>query len=273
MSLAILLSFSQVWSGYQRFPCGIEDFYRSGFHSKTCTFSSWYYKSLCEHVFEEMWLRVVAWFVTVVVLCGNITVILLIIFGKAKIDNTRCLFLNLAAAGLCLGIYLLSLCIVDSTTRDDCYKVTRSWHSSHGAKFVGFLAVTSTEMTFYTLMLIMVDWYLAIRYSIDGGFRMTSKHLTVLVVSGWLLAVVLAVLPAAGVLSSYTKFVLALPFDIEKQHDQAYVSFLLVLNGASVLVALVFYIKACCAVRKMQLFDKYETRVSINIGGMTLAEL
>lgn len=215
----------------------------------------------CEDLFEELWLRIAAWMVALLALSGNITVILVIVFGKAKMDNTRFLVLNLAIADLCLGIYLLILCILDVATRGEFSVVALDWQYSVGAKVAGFLAVFSTEMSFYTLMLITVERYVTIHYSYDLRTRFTPRRLKIFAVIGWILAFFLAIFPALEVLSSYTKYVLALPFDISEIHDKAYVGFLLIFNGLSIVVISACYLKIYLEIRNSPAFNKKDYQV------------
>ena len=202
----------------------------------------------CEDLLGDLWLRLAAWAVALLALSGNITVILVIACKRAKLDNSRFLVLNLAVADLCLGIYLFIICIVDSTTQGKFSTIALNWQFSQGARLAGFLAVSSTEMSFYTLMLITLERYLTVRF-VNKRYRFTPERLRVLAAAGWVISIGLAALPAFEILSSYTKSVLALPFDIEKVYDQAYVGFLLVFNGVSILVISICYAKLYWIVR------------------------
>ena len=194
-------------------------------------------------------------------LCGNLTVIFVIVFGKAKLDNTRFLVLNLAVADLFLGIYVLVLCVVDAVTQGKFGEIALKWQESEGPKVAGFLAVVSTEMSFYTLMLITLERYVTITHSIDVRYSFTRKRLKVMVVLGWLFALVLAVLPVPPLLSSYNTSVLALPFKLTEVYDQAYVGFLLVFNGVSIAVISFCYLKIFWEVRHSPAFCKNDYQV------------
>eukprot|EP00117_Sycon_ciliatum_P037762 scpid33399/ scgid4973/ Follicle-stimulating hormone receptor; Follitropin receptor len=213
----------------------------------------------CRDMFAELWLRIIAWCVSLLALGGNITVIIVIIFGKHKMDNTHYLVLNLAMADLCMGVYLLILCVVDASTRGDFSATALDWMASPQAKVAGVLAVLSTEMSFYTLTLITIERYITIQLAMNK-YKVTRKRLYLLVGIGWVFALTLALLPVAGI-SSYTNNILALPFDISTVVDKTYVAFVLIFNGLCIVLISVCYTGIYLKVRFSSVFSEKDNTV------------
>ena len=70
----------------------------------------------CEDLFDFWTLRCSVWLVFLLAVLGNATVIVVMLFGRTKLDVPRFLVANLALADFLMGIYLSILALVDSAT-------------------------------------------------------------------------------------------------------------------------------------------------------------
>ena len=70
-------------------------------------------------------------------------------------------------------------------------------------------------------------------------------------VCGYVFVLTLAVLPLLGV-SSYQKFAVCLPFEIEDSFGRAYVISLVSVNGVAFLILIFCYLRMYCAIRDSQ---------------------
>lgn len=70
----------------------------------------------CEDLFDWWTLRFGAWIVFLMALLGNGVVIIVLLFGRSKIDVPLFLVCNLAIADFIMSIYLAILTIVDAVT-------------------------------------------------------------------------------------------------------------------------------------------------------------
>lgn len=70
----------------------------------------------CEDLFGWWSLRCGVWVVFLLALLGNGAVVIVLLFGRSKIDVPRFLVCNLAMADFFMGIYLGILAVVDAST-------------------------------------------------------------------------------------------------------------------------------------------------------------
>lgn len=70
----------------------------------------------CEDLFGWWSLRCGVWVVFLLAMLGNGVVVVVLLFGRSKIDVPRFLVCNLALADFFMGIYLGILAVVDAST-------------------------------------------------------------------------------------------------------------------------------------------------------------
>lgn len=80
----------------------------------------------CEDLFGWWSLRCGVWVVFLLALLGNGAVVIVLLFGRSKIDVPRFLVCNLAMADFFMGIYLGILAVVDASTLGE-FRVSVSW--------------------------------------------------------------------------------------------------------------------------------------------------
>lgn len=192
----------------------------------------------CERLLEdEDHLRIAVWFVIVFALCGNLLVIFVFliytcIIRRMKMDYfvVHFFYFNLALADLLLCIYLLAIAIEDITTLDNFSLYAIEWMTGGGCQVVGFMAILSTVVSVYILLVITLERGFTIMNAMHRR-KVTKKIASVIVIIGWLLGLVLALLPVGGTVSDYGVVAICLPFKVDSALDTAYVVFLLLATG------------------------------------------
>lgn len=221
----------------------------------------------CEDLFDKLWLRIAVRIVAPFALIGNILVVAVLLFARRKLDRQRVLIINLAAADLCMGIYLSSLVIVDATSEGEFAQHALDWQFSPGCKMAGFMAIFSTELSFFILTLITLERFFTIRHAMESHNCLTKPRLGILLLVGWVFAVIMATLPLVGV-NSYNKYVLALPFEFDSAVDQSYVAFMLIFNGVGFFTILLCYIKIYRAMMGSPAWKNSDSQVNWFISSM-----
>ncbi|RXN09445.1 luteinizing hormone receptor [Labeo rohita] len=202
----------------------------------------------CEDIAGFGFLRVAIWFINVLAIAGNLTVLLVLFTSRCKLTVPRFLMCHLAFADLCIGVYLLMIATVDLRTRGHYSQHAIEWQTGVGCGIAGFLSVFGGELSVYTLSTITVERWHTITHALRLERRLGLSHASAIMVAGWLLCLGMAALPLMGV-SSYNKVSMCLPMDIETPLSQAYVILLLLFNVGAFLVICGCYVCIYTAVR------------------------
>ena len=198
----------------------------------------------CENLLDPDPIRVLVWILWFPTVLGNIAVIFVLLASTEKVDVPNFILCNLALADFLLGIYLSFLGVVDVKTFGDgsFYKSALHWQRGPGCQTAGFIAVFSTELSVYLMVVLTLERLQTIAYSFDQqGSRMRMRHAIVLVCIGWVVAGVAALLPLFDI-NSYSEVAICLPFRTEYIRDKAFIGVLLLLTVAAFLIILFSYI-------------------------------
>lgn len=201
----------------------------------------------CEDVMSQGFLRVLVWVVSLLAISANLLVMFILLTSRQKWSVTSFLLGHLAFADFCMGTYLLLIASVDLYTRSHYYHYAVAWQTGSGCNLAGTLSVFASELSVYTLTLISLRRWHAIFYAMRPDRKIRLRHAAVLMLLGWLLCAILALLPVAGV-SSYQKVSICLPMDTETTAARAYVVFLLMANVIAFLVVCLCYLHIYCMV-------------------------
>ncbi|KAM5292440.1 follicle-stimulating hormone receptor isoform 2-T2 [Ctenodactylus gundi] len=183
----------------------------------------------CEDIMGYDILRVLIWFISVLAITGNITVLVVLTTSQYKLTVPRFLMCNLAFADLCIGIYLLLIASVDLQTKSQYHNYAIDWQTGAGCGAAGFFTVFASELSVYTLTAITLERWHTITHAMQLDRKVQLRHAAAIMAAGWTFASVAALLPIFGI-SSYLKVSICLPMDIDGPLSQLYVTFLLVLN-------------------------------------------
>ncbi|TRY97623.1 hypothetical protein DNTS_004751 [Danionella cerebrum] len=202
----------------------------------------------CEDIAGFGFLRVAIWFINILAIAGNLTVLLVLFTSRCKLTVPKFLMCHLAFADLCIGIYLLMIATVDLRTRGHYSHHAIEWQTGAGCGIAGFLSVFGGELSVYTLTTITIERWHTITHALRLERRLGLSQASVIMTVGWLLCLAMAILPLVGV-SSYSKVSMCLPMDIETPLSQAYVILLLLFNVGAFLVICGCYVCIYNAVR------------------------
>ncbi|XP_053315645.1 follicle-stimulating hormone receptor [Spea bombifrons] len=202
----------------------------------------------CEDIMGYNTLRVLIWCINILAITGNAVVLIILVSSQYKFTVPRFLMCNLAFADLCMGIYLLLIASVDIQTKSQYYNYAIDWQTGAGCGAAGFFTVFASELSVYTLTVITLERWHTITYAMQLERKVRFRHALIVMISGWIFAFTVALLPIIGV-SSYLKVSICLPMDIETPLSQAYIMFLLVINVMAFVVICTCYIGIYITVR------------------------
>ncbi|XP_023678233.2 lutropin-choriogonadotropic hormone receptor isoform X2 [Paramormyrops kingsleyae] len=202
----------------------------------------------CEDIAGFKFLRVAIWFINVLAIMGNLTVLLVLLTSRSKLTVPRFLMCHLAFADFCIGVYLLMIAVVDARTRGSYSQHAIEWQTGPGCAAAGFLSMFGGELSVYTLMVITLERWHTISHAMQLEQRLGLGSAVLIMAGGWLLSLAVALLPLLGV-SSYQKVSVCLPMEIEAPLSQGFVIMLLLLNVVAFLVICACYIHIYQTVR------------------------
>ncbi|XP_061469220.1 thyrotropin receptor [Rhineura floridana] len=205
----------------------------------------------CEDIMGYKFLRIVVWFVNLLAILGNAFVLFILLTSHYKLTVPRFLMCNLAFADFCMGLYLLLIASVDLYTRSEYYNHAIDWQTGPGCSTAGFFTVFASELSVFTLTAVTLERWYAITFAMRLDKKIRLLHASVIMLGGWLLCFLLALLPLVGV-SSYGKVSICLPMDTETPLDQAYIIIVLMLNIIAFIIICACYIKIFITVRNPQ---------------------
>nr|XP_019952217.1 PREDICTED: lutropin-choriogonadotropic hormone receptor-like [Paralichthys olivaceus] len=202
----------------------------------------------CEDIAGFSFLRVAIWFINILAITGNLTVLVVSFTSRSKMMVPRFLMCHLAFADLCIGIYLLMIATVDIRTRGSYSQHAIEWQTGLGCSAAGFLSVFGGELSVYTLSTITLERWHTITNALQVERRLVLTQAASIMAVGWLICLGLGMLPLIGV-SSYTKVSMCLPMDIETPLAQAFIIIILLFNVGAFVVVCVCYVLLYLAVK------------------------
>ncbi|KAM3606675.1 uncharacterized protein V6R79_021058 [Siganus canaliculatus] len=195
----------------------------------------------CEDIAGFSFLRVAIWFINILAITGNLTVLLVSFTSRNKLSVPRFLMCHLAFADLCIGIYLLMIATVDLRTYGHYSQHAIEWQTGPGCSAAGFLSVFGGELSVYTLSTITLERWHTITNAMQTDRRLALKQAASIMVAGWLICLGMGTLPLVGV-SSYSKVSMCLPMDIETPLAQVFIILILLFNVGAFIVVCVCYV-------------------------------
>lgn len=200
----------------------------------------------CEDLLGTSALRVCTWCVLVFALMGNGLQLIVLLMSKRSSMMYQILMCNLSVANLLMGIYLAMLAVIDTRSYGEYQNHARAWQYGPGCNIAGFLSILSTELAVLTLTIITMERYFTIVYPLKQHMHLSTKQIIIFILIGWILSLILAILPIVGV-SSYGRVAICLPFDVDSMESKGYVTFLLTTNGIAFLTVLFCYGRMYCS--------------------------
>ncbi|KAM4866812.1 follicle-stimulating hormone receptor [Thomomys bottae] len=226
----------------------------------------------CEDIMGYTTLRVLIWFISILAITGNITVLVILTTSRYKLTVPRFLMCNLAFADLCIGIYLLLVASVDIHTKSQYHNYAIDWQTGAGCDAAGFLTVFASELSVYTLTAITLERWHTITHAMQLECKVQLRHATTVMVVGWVLALAAALLPIFGI-SSYMKVSICLPMDVDSPLSQLYVVALLVLNVLAFVVICGCYTHIYLTVRNPNIVSSSsDTRIAKRMAALIFTD-
>ncbi|KAM6956320.1 LOW QUALITY PROTEIN: lutropin-choriogonadotropic hormone receptor-like, partial [Aplochiton taeniatus] len=206
----------------------------------------------CEDIAGFRLLRVAIWFISILAIKGNMTVLLVFFNSRDKLTVPRLLMYHLAFADVCIGVYLLMIAAVDLRTQGHYSQHAIEWQTGTGCSAAGFLSVFGGELSVYTLCTMTLERWHTITHALQLEKRLGLLQAAGIMAAGWLICLGMAMLPLVGV-SSYSKVSMCLPMDIDTTPAQAFILILLLFNVTASLVVCVCYVLINLTVRHPEL--------------------
>uniref|UniRef100_A0AAR5Q9I7 G-protein coupled receptors family 1 profile domain-containing protein n=2 Tax=Dendroctonus ponderosae TaxID=77166 RepID=A0AAR5Q9I7_DENPD len=218
----------------------------------------------CEDIMGFIWLRNSVWFVVILAVVGNVAVVVVIWFSNTEVNVSRFLICNLALADLCMGLYLMLIASMDYHSVGTYFNFAYDWQYGIGCQIAGFLTVFAGHLSIFTLTIVTIERWFAIKYAIDLTKRIRLPTAVRIMIGGWIYSILMAMFPLFGI-SNYSSTSICLPMEVKSTFDKIYLYSIFMINGFS-LVLIVF----CYAQIYFSL--GYETRRTSHKGELTIAK-
>lgn len=152
----------------------------------------------------------------VAIVLNLIVVVNTVITPKLRKNVAMVLVCNIAISDLCLSLYAVLITSVRKMPYAKFY-----YKMDSICPLLGFLWLTAQTVTVFTLLLLTTERYLAIVYCMSPAIRMRLKVAVRCVVSTWIFAIAIAILPASGI-GVYTANTYCIPFYRRKDIPHMY---------------------------------------------------
>ena len=229
----------------------------------------------CYDIIDFLVLRIAIWLTIAVAVCGNILVIVVLIFSMITRGATvpQVLITNLAVADFCLAVYLIFIAAADLDTAGNYQNEAFNWEFSVACKTAGFFAVFSSVASVCLLALITFERMTTIAFSYTGKRLMTMPITVVALIVVWSIAFTFGILPAVDV-SEYGKVCICLPFEARTSLDKGYIISLLIFTGIICFFILICYVILFIRVKKTtsSLSGRQELRIAFKMSVLVLTD-
>ncbi|XP_022191572.2 lutropin-choriogonadotropic hormone receptor isoform X1 [Nilaparvata lugens] len=202
----------------------------------------------CEDIMGYDWLRISVWFVISTALFGNTAVLIVLIANRSDTTVPRFLMMNLAFSDLLMAVYLLLLAFTDIQSTGMYFNYAFDWQRGYGCRIAGTLTVFSSQLSIYTLTLITIERWFAIRHALYANVIDLKVAIQAMIV-GWVYSIGIAVLPLFGI-SSYSTTSICLPMDVHNAASTIYVLTLLMVTGVAFVIICICYIQVYLSLGK-----------------------
>lgn len=177
----------------------------------------------------SQWLRICVWIVVSLTVIGNVCVLVVLFSNRSELTVPKFLMCNLALADFSMGLYLLFIASIDLHSMGEYFNYAFDWQYGKkcgklcilnfnsfsifligmGCKTAGFLTVFAGHLSIFTLTIITVERWFAIKFAINLNKRLKFKTAVAIMVVGWIYSIFMATLPLFGISNySSTRFVL-----------------------------------------------------------------
>ena len=209
-------------------------------------------------------LQICIWILGILALLGNLLVIIWRALDKEENRVQSFLLTNLAVADLLMGVYLLTIAIMDLRWQGEYFKHDIEWRSGIGCRIAGVLSMLSSEVSVLILTIITLDRLICIVFPFK--FKRLTYRAAVFACTGvWTFGVVVSVIPITGItyfygdesagnFGFYSRSAVCLPLQLSEGKPAGWeycVAFFIGLNFISFTFILVAYITMFWTVKRV----------------------
>ena len=220
--------------------------------------------SSCDDLMKNKTLQICIWILGILALAGNLLVIIWRAVDKEENRVQSFLLTNLAGADLLMGVYLLTIAIMDLRWQGEYFKHDIEWRSGMGCQIAGVLSMLSSEVSVLILTIITIDRLICIVFPFKFK-RLTYKAAVFACIGVWIFGVVISVIPITGIsyfygdesagnFGFYSRSAVCLPLQLSEGEPSAgweySVSFFICLNFISFTFILIGYISMFWTVKR-----------------------
>ena len=174
--------------------------------------------SSCSDLLRTDFFLVSLWLMAVLAVLGNAGVILFRLLARETEARVfRVLVVNLCAADLLLGVYMVVIGSAHLHFRRVYVSVEREWRTGLVCTMAGFLAFASSEMSTFVICLITLDRLLVICFPLKRRLHLTVRQSALACAALWVLAGTLAAVPLVTGMRFYEQNAVCLPLPITRR--------------------------------------------------------
>ena len=211
--------------------------------------------SSCDDLMKNKTLQICIWILGILAFLGNLFVIIWRIIDKEENRVHSFLLTNLAVADMLMGVYLLTIAIMDVRWQGEYFKHDIEWRSGEGCQIAGALSMLSSEVSVLILTIITLDRLISIVFAFKFE-RLSYKAAVFACIGVWIFGVVISVIPiasisyfygdeSAGNFGFYSRSAVCLPLQLSEGTPAGWeysVAFFVGLNFVSFTFILVAYV-------------------------------
>ncbi|XP_033740292.1 G-protein coupled receptor GRL101-like isoform X1 [Pecten maximus] len=218
--------------------------------------------SSCFDLVSSVVLRTFLWIIGICALIGNMVAMFYrLFFDRDNLTTRYSLFsLNLAISDLLMGIYLITIGVVDAYYNGIYAWNDQKWRNSILCTTAGVLSSVSSEMSIFLILIVTLDRLIVIVFPLSRLARLiiSTKQALIASLLLWIVSITLAIIPIAfaqsyfkGEFYSQSSVCLALPLTGDQRPGTEYSFAVFVcLNGIIFLIILANQICICKSLRR-----------------------
>ena len=208
-------------------------------------------------------LQTCIWILGILAFLGNLFVIIWRALDKEENRVQSFLLINLAVADLLMGVYLLTIAIMDLRWQGEYFMHDIEWRSGMGCRIAGVLSMLSSEVSVLILTIITMDRLICIVFPFKFN-RLTYRAAVFACIGVWVFGAVISVIPITGIsyfygdesagnFGFYSRSAVCLPLQLSGGRPAGWeysVTFFVCLNFISFTFILVAYITMFWTVKR-----------------------
>ena len=207
-------------------------------------------------------IQICIWILGILALLGNLLVIVWRGLDREENRVHSFLLINLAAADLLMGVYLLTIAVMDLRWQGEYFKHDIAWRSGIGCQSVGALSMLSSEVSVLILTIITLDRLICIVFPFKFK-RLTYKRAVLVCAGIWSFGLLISIIPISGIsyfydesgqFGFYSRSAVCLPLQLSEETPAGWqysVTFFVGLNSISFTFILFAYIAMLWTVKRV----------------------